>query len=447
MNRTSVAALLFLFTLLITAGLHRPVAARDTGQESDQLEQQMSPANSPYEIITIDSQNDVGSHLSLAYDASYTPYIAYYDASAGDLKLSHQSAGNCGPNNSWSCAVLDSSSSPDVGQYPSIAFRSDGAFGVAYHDAANGLNRFTSPAAGLHAEIIEHVPGSSGGTRNALVYDSADTPLVAYWRQAPGASGVTFARRVGSAGSCTPAWSCGLIWNGVAISIDRHPYSGTGIAYGSIGGHLSYAHAVTNGGNCGGGAWQCTSIDNVFVAGVSLLQARCGLLSCSTPTQIAYFDLYGQRLKLARFVGNGQGNCPQNNDWICSIIESIGQYPADRLPGLSFVLDGIIPKIVYQDFNDQPNSIVKVAYPVIGGGCGPGGSWHCRVIDDGARGPGFVSVGYSLDAAVIDGRLHVAYYEANHGDLLLAYEPAPAPPPPPPPPPVAYNVFLPFLER
>jgi hypothetical protein len=441
MNRKSVAALLFLFALLSTSGLHHPVSARIAGQDSDQREQPLSTINSPFEIITVDSQGDVGSHLSIAYNASRVPYIAYYDAIPGDLKIAHQSPGNCGPGNSWTCSILDNTSSPHIGQYVSLAFRSDGGYGVAYYDAANGVNRFTSPAAGLHGEIIEHVPNAPGGTWNALLYDNASVPHVAYVRTASGMPALAHAQRTGSGGSCSPAWNCqSYVLMESAISSDFHPISGMGIAFQGTGPDLGFARRVASGGNCGS-TWRCSLIDFVPATSTAIAMARCGLLSCSTLTQIAYYDANAGLLKLASNVGDGQGNCTINNDWNCWVIDNVGKAAAYDTIGLSLVIDSGTPCIIYQDHNDQPNSVVKITYPLVGGGCGPGGNWRCTVVDAGARGSGFVSVGRALDATVIDGRIHIAYYEANHGDLLLAYQPAPAPPP------VVYNIFLPFLER
>ncbi len=442
MNRRFVPALLFLFALLITFGLRHPVFARAAGEAGDQIGQPQSPASSPFEIITVDSQGDVGSHLSIAYNALKIPYIAYYDAIPGDLKIAHQAPGNCGPGNSWTCSILDSSSSPHVGQYVSLAFRLDGGYGVAYYDASNGLNRFTSPAAGLHGEIIEHVPNMPGGTWNALLYDKAGAPHVAYVRTASGAPALAHAQRTGSGGSCSPAWNCqSYVVMQSAISSDYHAISGMGIAFQGTGPNLAFARSVASSGNCGS-TWLCSLIDFVPATSTAIVMARCGLLSCSTLTQIAYYDANAGLLKLATNVGDSQGNCTINSDWNCWVIDNVGKAGAYNTIGLSIVIDDATPYIIYQDHNDQANSIVKMAYPLVGGGCGPGGNWRCTAIDDGSRDSGFVSVGRALDATVVDGRLHVAYYEANHGDLLLAYEPAPAPPPP-----VVYNIFLPFLDR
>lgn len=405
----------------------------------------------PWQITTIDSQNNVGGFLSMAvkWDTK-TPHIAYYDATAGDLKLAVQTPGNCGPNNSWNCTILDGVSSSDVGQYVSLAFRNDYKYGVAYFDAVNGVNRFTSPGVGINGEVIEYVAGETVGLFNALVYDSANIPHIAYKRDMTGGVGLGYAKRVSSGGNCSVSWNCQIIHNvGQYISIDRQQFTGLGIAYSAIGGYLAFAHPVSSGGNCGSGLWICENIQPAGVVGSSVQLARCGLLSCSTQTMIAYFDYISQQLRLVEYVGNNMGNC-LDKDWRCITIETVGQTQNFDALGLSLLIKDNEPVIVYQDLNDQANGIVKVAYEDSNGNCGPNNSWRCDVIDDGFRGSGFVSVGKGLDAEFIDGLLHVAYHDASFGDLLMAVEGLPTPPPPPPTPPpptTSYTVYLPMARR
>jgi hypothetical protein len=434
MNRRLPFVIVGVLALMVVFAAGRPLGAapvRSSDREQPDMPGDLGPSAAPpygpWQIVTIDSQNDVGRYLSMAANyTTRTPDIAYYDATAGDLKLARLMPGNCGPDQDWNCTIIDGTSSPDVGQHVSLAFGPNG-YGVAYYDAANGVNRFTSPSAGLYGEVIEHVNGESVGTFNALVYDGAGMPRVAYNRDIPGGVGFGYAKRLGSGGDCSPAWDCEVLQNHASfISIGYWPYSGHGIAYAGLGGFLGFARPANPGsGNCGGGAWNCEAVQTVNPYGTSLQMARCGLISCSTQTQIAFYDYGAQQIKLAEWVGNNQGNCT-NKNWRCTTIDSVGQTANYGALGLSLLIDGTQPVIVYQDLNDQANSIVKIAYPDSNGDCGPANTWRCEVLDDGARGGGFISVGSALDAEIIDGRLYVAYYDASHGDMLLAYTGGPA---------------------
>lgn len=438
-KRTWVYTPFFILILLEVSGLAK---AQETGEPLPPAAAFQVSDYGPWEIVILDDQNDVGSYLSMAIDpTSGVPTIAYYDATAGDLKLAQQIPGNCGPNQEWNCTILDSTSSADVGQHVSLAYRGDGGYGVVYFDAANGVNRFTSPVAGIHGEVIEYVPGATVGLFNALTYDLANTPHVAYNRNVSGPEDFGYANRIGAGGNCSLTWSCSVVQNYAGnISMDVSLLGAIGIAYNGFGGFLGYAHPVNSGGNCGGGKWQCDSLDNGSAYGTSLYMPRCLFVPCSTPTQIAYYDYVGQQIKHAVYVGGGQGNCPNNTNWRCSVIDSVGQTANYSSLGISLVMVGSQPVIVYQDLNDQVNSIVKIAWPQAdGGNCGPNNSYYCTVVDNGVRGGGFVSVGKALDAVVIDGRIHIAYYDANYGDLLLAYEPAPVSPP--------EQVYLPFIQK
>lgn len=76
-----------------------------------------SPASAPWFIDTVDSVRDVGRHVSVAIDpGSGMTFISYYNkAEGGCLYLARHvgSGGNCGPNHTWNCQLLDSFGSVD----------------------------------------------------------------------------------------------------------------------------------------------------------------------------------------------------------------------------------------------------------------------------------------------------------------------------------------------
>ena len=71
---------------------------------------------------------------ALAFDASDNPWIAYYDESAGDLKVATYDAGG------WT--LLDVDTAGDVGRAPSIAVDATGLVHVSYYDVTNGALKY-----------------------------------------------------------------------------------------------------------------------------------------------------------------------------------------------------------------------------------------------------------------------------------------------------------------
>jgi hypothetical protein len=101
--------------------------------------------------------------------------------------------------------------------------------------------------------------------------------------------------------------------------------------------------------------------------------------------------------------------------------------------------------VFYQDFSHPSAAKVMMAYkadvPGAGTGCGINNNeWHCVVVDDGARGGGFVSVGFGLQAEVLaNGRILLAYHDLSNRDLIIAETMLPTPPP--------TAVYLPLVVR
>lgn len=84
-KRTWVYTPFFILILLEVSGLAK---AQETGEPLPPAAAFQVSDYGPWEIVILDDQNDVGSYLSMAIDpTSGVPTIAYYDATAGDLKL------------------------------------------------------------------------------------------------------------------------------------------------------------------------------------------------------------------------------------------------------------------------------------------------------------------------------------------------------------------------
>ncbi|MBN1483312.1 MAG: carboxypeptidase regulatory-like domain-containing protein [Chloroflexia bacterium] len=91
-----------------------------------------------WQIETIENVGPAGGHTSLDLDGGNAPHISYYDAVNNDLKCAHYvaSGGNCGPNNSWLCEIVDSDGV--VGQSTSIEVDENDNIDISYYDYSNG---------------------------------------------------------------------------------------------------------------------------------------------------------------------------------------------------------------------------------------------------------------------------------------------------------------------
>ena len=86
------------------------------------------------EIITVDSTGDVGMHTSLAFGSG--PAISYYDKTNGNLKLAWDMNDNGDFTDTGEIIIVDSAG--DVGEYTSLAFDTSGGPAISYYDASNG---------------------------------------------------------------------------------------------------------------------------------------------------------------------------------------------------------------------------------------------------------------------------------------------------------------------
>ncbi|MDD2890722.1 MAG: T9SS type A sorting domain-containing protein [bacterium] len=83
-----------------------------------------------FELFTVDSIGDVGLFTSIYVDTSYKiPYISYYDATNGDLKLAYFK------DSVWNVQKIDTAE--DVGKYNSISGYLDTVY-ISYYDSTNG---------------------------------------------------------------------------------------------------------------------------------------------------------------------------------------------------------------------------------------------------------------------------------------------------------------------
>ena len=135
-----------------------------------------------WECGTIDSGEGIGQYASLDLTYDGTPYIAYYDANLGNLKIAYYTGfadPDCYLTNGWNCPVIDSIG--NVGQYASITAQhspSDKLFRVAYYDRTNKhLKYYDSDFGALFVDEMGSSPSHMGISMDV---DNDGLPIIAY---------------------------------------------------------------------------------------------------------------------------------------------------------------------------------------------------------------------------------------------------------------------------
>jgi hypothetical protein len=185
-------------------------------------------------ITTVDDHptNTVGAHTSIAIGADGFPVIAYYDETAGALKVAKCVNVNCTGLN-----VITTLHNPpnDVGRDTSIVVGSDGLPVITYHDATiDALNvaRCASPACNTGASITNVVPaGNASLGRKDMALGADGLPLISFER----IQGQGVEIRVLKCGNaaCTAGNANNLVTT--VTSVLAAPGNGTSIAIGADG--------------------------------------------------------------------------------------------------------------------------------------------------------------------------------------------------------------------
>jgi hypothetical protein len=245
---------------------------------------------------TLDSAGDVGQFPSLELDPSGNPHITYYDATNGDLKYIYYTGTG---TTSWSApVVLDSAG--DVGKYSSLVFSRNSAnclTGVgfcpfiSYYDATNGDLKviFKSTTNAWVANAIDSA--GTVGQYSSMVMDYAGNLQVVYYDATnydlKHATGVKLATTWDFSGPKNIVDSAGDVgqWASLAVDVASNLHASY---YDATNGNLKYALRQ-------GGLWTPEIVDSVGVVG----QYTSIDLNAAGKPGISYYDLTNGDLKFA----------------------------------------------------------------------------------------------------------------------------------------------------
>ena len=417
------------------------------------------PAKEPWTEDIVDSvaSGSVGEYASIAHHpVSGRIYISYYDATAQDLRLTYQVekfSGNCGPDNSWYCGVVDETG--DVGKYSSIDIAyvervppapSYSLIGISYFDETNGALKYAQLKTNLKGWTYQVVEDSLDdsiitGLYTSMRFSPTFEPRIAYHKNINDGEqfgSVNYAAYVGwGDGNCGPDnnWYCMEVdgrsndpnygsYTSLALKDDGSPR----IAYyDSLGHNLYFAKYIgIDKGNCGtNDSWSCTLVDDSGISVVGKFSTIEVLDSARDMVGIAYYDETNGTLRYAEQVSGG-GNCTSSN-FNCLNVDTIGA--GIHQLGLSVAIDKQgHPIIAYLDAsNEFVATKLKIARPALAydqevGNCGeiPAGAigpvWTCSVLDDGymdvIHEAAFVDVGIAQS-----GLASVAYFQWDSYNL------------------------------
>jgi hypothetical protein len=130
--------------------------------------------------VVDDPANNVGEYISLGIGLDGDPVIAYYDASAGDLKVAKCGNAACSAGNTITVV-----NSLEAGQFVSLAIAYDGTPVISYYESFNGQLRFVkcADAACTANDALRILDSSSAdmGKHTSIAIGLDGNPVISYY--------------------------------------------------------------------------------------------------------------------------------------------------------------------------------------------------------------------------------------------------------------------------
>lgn len=378
-------------------------------------------SNTAFDCEIVDSTGTVGEYSSIAFDAGGTPWVAFHDNTSDNLRVAQYVGvgGNCTGSTAWSCTDVDTTG--DVGKNASIAIGADGQPWVAFYDATSGNLRVAKHVGsggnctGSTAWSCTTVDstGDIGQWTDIAINPGTNAPWISYFNVTNTRLKVAYLDGDGVSSGCNDnAWTCTTVDNTAAIygtSIAFNPSGAAQVAYGdSGGGGLTVATYVGSGGSCTSTAWSCSVVDSTSSSGFF---SDITMNSQGNPV-IVHHDDWNKVTRVATYLGTATGNC-SNSLWRCDAIagNASGFYNS-----IAMAPDGN-PWVIYNDKSSGSADSLKLARydgDAVASGC-TSAAWTCSTIEPAGSSGQWNSIAFGPD-----GRAWISSFDAANGNLRIA---------------------------
>jgi len=311
------------------------------------------------EVVDINgggAHDGLGYDNSLDFDSGDLAHISYFDKLHDDLKYATWEEYGGGGGH-WVIEFVDAVGK--VGKDTSVD--AGGNVAISYYDDTNKDLKFAQKIAGSwNITVVDAGGGSSHdhddaanmGKYTSLEINASGDAMISYYNDSQ--DDLRFAEQVGSGGNCGGgAWQCVTVDSGgkvgkytsLAIDFSGRPHISY---YDDTNKDLKHAVRVGSGGNCGGGAWQCETVDSAGDVGE---HASLAIGQDGRP-RIAYHDETNENLNFAmRLSACGE----PAGTWVTMAVDEVGDVGEDNSIALK---SDDTPCISY---NDEHSGALKYA--------------------------------------------------------------------------------------
>ncbi len=331
---------------------------------------------------TADGAPGVGRHASLALTNTEDPRIAYYDAENGDLKYAREIVSS--GVRVWLLETVDSDG--DVGESCSLALDDDGRPNISYYDRTNGALKYARRGI-LGWTLVVVDAADNAGVESSIALDAAGNPAVAYVKGAGAPDRLYYAWFDGTAWHTEAVPSSGMGARDPNLIFDSHGHPLIGFV------SSGFTHLVLMAWRSDTGLWTITTVDPGTPGGTELSMF---LQRYDRP----YFSYYALGSRDLRYADPYLGP-DEELHWNLYAVETrgdIGRYSSIAgdlfgTVGISFY-DVSGAALRYRDLMSPVSDFVDWSH-----------DWG-------------TNASLALDPSELP---HVAFYDADHKEILYAY--------------------------
>lgn len=321
-----------------------------------------------WQLVTVDSDSNVGLRSSVQRTSAGSPVIAYYDWDNERLKLATCTANCESATPTWQHTVVDDQA--DVGLYQSLQLDAEDRPVIAYYDYTNEILRVAtcldncdSPSPSWQLGVVDDggEEESDVGMYASLQLDSNERPVIAYYDYDYGL--LQIAKCLNDCRSDNPQWEIQYLdgFNegendvGAYASLQLDSQDRPVISYHDYDENTIKLATCTHDCDEAGSSWHWRKVETADYQGGSALR-----LDSQDRPVISYFGTSGEQLRLV----SCEGNCDQESpSWAVTLMDE-GLAPGSS--SLLFLGDSGFARIFYVPKNQNKlNTATLLAPPSV----------------------------------------------------------------------------------